>query len=227
MAIRRKRTSIVAPTACSLRSNQGKHLALILDGVDRGFESDTDGALAITEPNTETGMTDYQRVSGRRVQLLQRAPSLRLAAGRLIEFAHDANRRLLDRANLWRTSSALRCCALWHRGYQGRGATRSRVATPRCSATRAKKPASSRDYPSEGASGRLSVRYVCVPSRAVLDDAVWQFSHTSSARGRRLQGRFGPAIQRRKFLSCRRQSECLPRLHWSRHCSSGRALPSH
>jgi len=60
MAIRRKRTSIVAPTACSLRSDQGKHLALILDRVDHGFESGTDGALAITEPNTETGMTDYQ-----------------------------------------------------------------------------------------------------------------------------------------------------------------------
>jgi DNA-binding response OmpR family regulator len=53
-------------------------------------------------------------------------PSLQLTASRLIEFAHDANRRLLDRANFWRASSAfsaLRGCALWHRGYQGSGAT--------------------------------------------------------------------------------------------------------
>jgi hypothetical protein len=33
-----------------------------------------------------------------------------MRAGRLIEFAHDANRRLLDRANFWRASSA--CSAL-------------------------------------------------------------------------------------------------------------------
>src|ERR1700730_11743579 len=87
MAIRRKRTSIVAPTACSLRSDQGKHLALILDGVDRGFESGTDGALAITEPNTETGMTDYQRVSGRPVQFLQHAPFLRPSVRRVVQGA--------------------------------------------------------------------------------------------------------------------------------------------
>jgi hypothetical protein len=51
-----------------------------------------------------------------RAQVTQGLPSLRLAAGRLIEFAHDANRRFLARANFWRASSAcsaLRCCALW------------------------------------------------------------------------------------------------------------------
>src|SRR5580700_4825492 len=42
-----------------------------------------------------------------------------------MEFAHDAKRRLFERANFWRASSALRCCILWHRGYQGRGATHS------------------------------------------------------------------------------------------------------
>jgi|SRR5580704_8424719 hypothetical protein len=56
-----------------------------------------------------------------RAQVAEGLPPLRLPAGRLIEFAHDANRRLLDRANFWRASSAssvLWCCALWHRGYQ-------------------------------------------------------------------------------------------------------------
>jgi hypothetical protein len=55
-------------------------------------------------------------------------PPLRLPAGRLIEFAHDANRRLLDRANFWRAlsaSSVLWCCALWHRAINRR--TRSPV----------------------------------------------------------------------------------------------------
>ena len=55
---------------------------------------------------------------------------------------------------------------------------------------------------------------------------LWQSSHPGSAPSRRMRGRFSPAIQRRKLLSCRRQSECLPRLHWSRRCSSGKALPS-
>jgi len=41
-----------------------------------------------------------------------------------------------------------------------------------------------------------------------------------------LQGRLGPAIQCRSFLSCRGQSECLPRLHWSRRCAPRRVLPS-
>jgi hypothetical protein len=35
-----------------------------------------------------------------RAQVVEGLPSLRLAAGRLIEFAHEAKRRLLERANL-------------------------------------------------------------------------------------------------------------------------------
>jgi hypothetical protein len=64
--------------------------------------------------------TPFNRVgnSGRiglaRAQVAERLPSLRLTAGRLMNLAHDANRRFLDRANLWRASSAPRCCALWH-----------------------------------------------------------------------------------------------------------------
>jgi hypothetical protein len=46
------------------------------------------------------------RIGLDRAQVVEGLPSLRLAAGRLIEFAHDANRRLLDRANLWQPSSA-------------------------------------------------------------------------------------------------------------------------
>jgi hypothetical protein len=46
------------------------------------------------------------RIGLGRAQVAERLPSLRLAASRLMEFAHDANRRLLDRANLWRASSA-------------------------------------------------------------------------------------------------------------------------
>jgi len=51
---------------------------------------------------------DAGRIGLDRSQVAEGLSSLRLAAGRLIEFAHDANRRLLDRANFWRTSSALR-----------------------------------------------------------------------------------------------------------------------
>jgi hypothetical protein len=75
------------------------------------------------------------RVGFDRAQVAEGLPSLRLAAGRIIKLAHDANRRLLDRANLWRASSAssaLRCCALRHRGFQGTSATRSRAAKLPC-----------------------------------------------------------------------------------------------
>jgi predicted RNA-binding Zn-ribbon protein involved in translation (DUF1610 family) len=46
------------------------------------------------------------RVGFDRAQVAEGLPSLRLAAGRIIKLAHDANRRLLDRANLWQASSA-------------------------------------------------------------------------------------------------------------------------
>src|SRR5882757_6421711 len=48
---------------------------------------------------------DAGRIGRDRAQVAEGLPSLRLTAGRLIEFAHDANRRLLDRANFWRASS--------------------------------------------------------------------------------------------------------------------------
>jgi hypothetical protein len=49
---------------------------------------------------------DAGRIGRDRAQVAEGLPSLRLAAGRLIEFAHDANRRLLERVNFWRASSA-------------------------------------------------------------------------------------------------------------------------
>src|SRR6266849_4470831 len=73
------------------------------------------------EPIPFNRVGDAGRIGRDRAQVAEGFPSLRLAAGRLIEFAHDANRSLLDRANFWRASSAslaLRCCALWHRRYQ-------------------------------------------------------------------------------------------------------------
>src|SRR5580692_10623175 len=82
------------------------------------------------EPIPFNRVGDAGRIGLDRTQVVKGLPSLRLAAGRLIEFAHDANRRLLERANFWRASlasSALRC-AVWHRGYRGTGATRSRRA---------------------------------------------------------------------------------------------------
>ena len=45
---------------------------------------------------------DAGRIGLDRSQVAEGLPSLRLAAGRLIEFAHDADRRLLDRVNFWR-----------------------------------------------------------------------------------------------------------------------------
>src|SRR3979490_2412561 len=42
---------------------------------------------------------DADRIGLDRAQVAEGLPSLRLAAGRLIEFAHDAMRRLFDRAN--------------------------------------------------------------------------------------------------------------------------------
>jgi hypothetical protein len=51
---------------------------------------------------------DAGRIGLDRAQVGEGLPSLRLAAGRLIEFAHDANRCLLERANFWRASSAIR-----------------------------------------------------------------------------------------------------------------------
>jgi hypothetical protein len=86
------------------------------------------------EPIPFNRVGDTDRIGFDRAQVAEGFPSLRLAASRLIEFANDANRRLLDRANFWRASSAcsaLRCCALRHICYQGAGATRSRAATPR------------------------------------------------------------------------------------------------
>jgi hypothetical protein len=77
------------------------------------------------EPIPFNRVGDAGRIRRKRAQVAQGLPSLRLAAGRLMEFAHDAKRRLFERANFWRASSALRCCFLWHRGYQGRGATHS------------------------------------------------------------------------------------------------------
>jgi len=45
-----------------------------------------------------------------RAQFAEGLPSLRLPAGRLIEFSHEANRHLLDRANLPAGASVL--CSL-------------------------------------------------------------------------------------------------------------------
>src|SRR5882757_10006862 len=80
---------------------------------------------------------DAGRIRFDRAQVTEELPSLRLAAGRLIELAHNAKRCLLERANLWRASSALWCCALWHRGYLGKDATRFRASTPQYDRPRA------------------------------------------------------------------------------------------
>jgi hypothetical protein len=53
-----------------------------------------------------------RRIGLDRAQVAEGLPSLRLTAGRLIDLAHDANRRLLDRANLWRFFGASALCAL-------------------------------------------------------------------------------------------------------------------
>jgi hypothetical protein len=58
------------------------------------------------EPIHFNRVGDADRIGLDRAQVAEGLPSLRLAAGRLIEFAHDANHRLLDRANFWRASSA-------------------------------------------------------------------------------------------------------------------------
>ena len=49
---------------------------------------------------------DAGRIGLDHAQVAEGLPSLRLAAGRIKEFAHDANRGLLDRANFWLASSA-------------------------------------------------------------------------------------------------------------------------
>jgi len=79
------------------------------------------------EPIPFNRVSDAGRIGLDRAQVAEGLPSLRLAAGRLIEFAHDANGRLLERANLWRPSSALWCCALWHIAQAGRRYIRGRV----------------------------------------------------------------------------------------------------
>src|SRR5712664_4263651 len=71
------------------------------------------------EPIPFNRVSDAGRIGLDRAQVIEGLPSLRLTAGRLIEFAHDAKRRLLERANFWRASSALRCCALWHIAVRG------------------------------------------------------------------------------------------------------------
>jgi hypothetical protein len=50
------------------------------------------------------------RIGLDRAQVVERLPSLRLAAGRIMELAHDAKRSRLGRANLWRASSASSAC---------------------------------------------------------------------------------------------------------------------
>ena len=58
------------------------------------------------EPIPFNRVGDTDRIGFDHAQVAEGFPSLRLAASRLIEFANDANRRLLDRANFWRVSSA-------------------------------------------------------------------------------------------------------------------------
>jgi len=58
------------------------------------------------EPIPLNRVGDAGRIGFDHAQVAQRLPSLRLTAGRLLEFAHDANRRFLERTNLWRASSA-------------------------------------------------------------------------------------------------------------------------
>jgi hypothetical protein len=73
-------------------------------------------AAGNAEPIPFNRVGDAGSIGLDRTQVVERLPSLRLAAGRLIEFAQDANRRLLERANFWWVSSAwssaLWCCAL-------------------------------------------------------------------------------------------------------------------
>ena len=57
------------------------------------------------EPIHFNRVGDASRIGLDRAQGAEGLPSLRLAAGRFIEFAHDANRLLLDRANFWRASA--------------------------------------------------------------------------------------------------------------------------
>jgi hypothetical protein len=72
-------------------------------------------AVGNEEPIHFNRVGDADRIGFDRTQVAEGLPSLRLAAGRLMELAHYAKRSRLDRANLWRASSAtLRCCALWH-----------------------------------------------------------------------------------------------------------------
>jgi hypothetical protein len=58
------------------------------------------------EPIPFNRVGDAGRIGLDRAQVAEGLSPLRLAAGRLIEFAHDANRRPLERANFWRASSA-------------------------------------------------------------------------------------------------------------------------
>src|SRR4029077_9208757 len=54
------------------------------------------------EPIPFNRVGDASRVGLDRAQVVERLPSLRLAASRRIEFVHDAKRRLFERANFWR-----------------------------------------------------------------------------------------------------------------------------
>ena len=84
------------------------------------------------EPSPFNRLSNAGCIGFDRTQVAEGLPSLGLAAGHLKEFAHDANRRLLDRAKFWRAfsaSSALRYCALWHSCYRGRDVARSPVAS--------------------------------------------------------------------------------------------------
>jgi hypothetical protein len=62
------------------------------------------------EPISFSRVGDANRIGLDCAQIAQGLPSLRLAADRVIEFAHDANCRLFERANFlraWSASSAL------------------------------------------------------------------------------------------------------------------------
>jgi hypothetical protein len=56
------------------------------------------------EPISFNRVGDAGRIGLDRAQVVEGLLSLRLTAGRLIDLAHDADRRVLDRANFWRAS---------------------------------------------------------------------------------------------------------------------------
>src|SRR5580704_7426839 len=58
------------------------------------------------EPIPFNRVGDAGRIGVDHAQVAEGFPSLRPTAGRLIEFARDANRRLLDCASFWRASRA-------------------------------------------------------------------------------------------------------------------------